>query len=782
MPKLIGEPVPRREDDRLLRGLGQFTDDIRPDGAAACVFVRSPHAHARIDSIDATAARQMPGVLAVLTAREYIADGLAGIAHLPNPADALDVSKRAFAATADARVADIRHWPLARERVRHVGEPVAAVIATAAPLARDAMERVAVAYEALPAVVDPLQALAPQTVALYDDVPGNLCFDQWFGDREETRRALDGAAHVVSARFVQNRVVIAQMEPRAAIGTFDGASDTYTLIAGSQGSHRLQSALASALQCAPSKVRVVSPDVGGGFGPRTLLYPEHVIVAWTAKRLGHPVKWTSDRSEAFVSDYQGRDGVIHASLGLDAAGRIVGYAVELVGNVGAHTVSYVPMANAQRILTSLYDVPHASVRVRGVLTNSVPTSPYRGAGRPEALHAIERLLDIAARRLGIDRIELRKRNLIRREQLPYRSAMGLCYDCGDFAGNFARVLDAADWRGFAARREAARARGRLAGIGVANYVEAPVGAPIERAQIVVHGDGEVAVLVGTQSSGQGHETSFAQVVAERLGVPLEAVHVRYGDTALVGAGGGSHSDRSMRIAGTILLQASDDIVEQARDAAAALLEAAVPDIAFDGGVFRVAGTDRRIALTEVARAIVSDPRVPLEERKALAPLRKFNGRIAAHPTGAAVCEVEIDPESGAISIVRYTTVDDVGQPINPLIVDGQVHGGIAQGVGQALLEHVAVDAASGQILAGSFMDYGIPRADELPSFHVELVEDPTTGNPLRVKGAGEAGITPATAAVVGAICDALGHDGPEDLPMPLTSASVWRALRRNARI
>jgi carbon-monoxide dehydrogenase large subunit len=774
LKRYVGRPIPRVEDHRFLTGGGRYTDDVRLEGQLSCAFLRSPHAHARILRLDSSRAQRAPGVRAVLTCADYLADGLAGIEHAANPVDALDIHRRAFVAMHGARIVELPHWPLARERVRHVGEPLAAVVAETAFAARDAAELIEVEYQPLPAVVSPADALREGAPQLRDEAPGNLCVSAEFGDAEATRDALERAAHVVRCELVNNRVANCQMEPRSAIGDYDRSTGTCTLISGNQGVVRLQATLAAALKMPAERVRVISPDVGGAFGLRNNLYPEQVVVAWAAKRLGRPVKWTGERSEAFVSDYQGRDSVMRAALALDTEGHILAYDVELLGNVGAHTVSFVPMGNGMRILTTVYHVPAAHIGLRGALTNTVPTAPYRGAGRPEATHAIERLLDMAAKRVGIDRIEIRRRNLVRREMLPYRNAMGLTYDGGDFAGYLDRALALADWAGFPARRVAARSRGRLAGIGVANHIESPVGAPVERASISVKGDGTVEVVVGTQSSGQGHETTFAQVVADRLGVAMEAVRIRYGDTGFVKQGGGTHSDRSMRIAGTLFVRAAAEIVERGRAAAAALLEAAAADLAFEAGRYRIAGTDRAVSLFELARAIESGA-LPADMREALASTQAFNGRIPAFPAGTAVCEVEADPDTGDVEVVRYAAVDDVGCAVNPMIVEGQTHGGIAQGVGQALCEGVALDPATGQVMTGTFMDYGICRADDLPAFRLGHAEDPTVGNPLGIKGGGEGGIVPATAAVVNALCDALGV---EDLPMPATHEVVLGAISR----
>ncbi len=743
MTRYVGRAVPRVEDHRFLTGQGRYTDDVALDAQLHCVFVRSPHAHARIVRIDAGAAS---GVT-VLTGADYAADGLDGIRHIPNPADALDVSKRAFS----GRVVDLPHFPLAAERARYVGEPVAMVIAASRELARDAAERVVVDYEVLPAVVSPLAALAA----------GNVCVEEDFGDRDAVRAALAKAAYVVRRDFVHNRVAACQMEPRAAIGDWDARTQTHTLISGNQGVASQRSAIAQALKVPPERVRVVCPDVGGAFGLRTNVYPEQLAVVWAARRLGRPVKWTADRSEAFLADYQGRDALTRAALGLDADGRIVAYEMEWIGNVGAHTVTFVPMSNGRRICSTVYHVPLAHVAVRGVLTNTVPTAPYRGAGRPEATHAIERLLDIAAREMKLDRVEIRRRNLVRTDMLPYRTVMGFTYDSGDFEGYMDRALALADWDGFPARRRRSEAGGKLRGIGLANHVEAPVGAPAEEVKVRVLPTGEVEVLAGTQSTGQGHETTFAQVVADRIGVEMGAVRIRYGDTQYVAGGGGTHSDRSMRIAGSLIVQASDEIVAKAKAAASRRLEVAPQDLVFEAGRVRVAGTDRSLGLFDIARDAE------------LAAAAKFFGRMPAHPAGAAVCEVEVDPETGAVDVVRYTAVDDVGQAINPAIVEGQAHGGIAQGLGQALCEGVALDG-TGQLLSGSLMDYAVPRANDVPAFRADAMEHPTAGNPLRVKGGGEGGIMPATAALVNAVCAALGID---DVDMPLTSQRVWEAVK-----
>lgn len=767
---MIGQPLPRLEDRRLVTGNGRYTDDIDVPGQAYAAFLRSPHAHARIVSIDIGAALAAPGVIAVLTGADYVADGFQGMQHVPMPLDAIDPTAPAFRDALHAPAYSRLHLPLPVDKVRHVGEAVAMVVADTAARARDAAEMIVVDYDVLDAVVRADDALAAGAPQLYDDAPGNLCFEVQLGDRAAAQRLFADAHLVVRRDFHNSRVVNCQMEPRAAIGVYDPAEGSYTLISGSQGAVRQKMSLVGALRAPADKVRVICPDVGGGFGPRSSVNVEQLAVVWAARRCGRAVKWTSDRSEAFLSDYQGRDAILRAAIAFDADGRILATDHEWLGNVGAHTVSYVPMSNGTRIMTTVYHVPVAAVHIRAALSNTAPTAPYRGAGRPEAHHMMERLLDLAAHRLGIDRVEIRRRNMVPRSRLPYRSAMGLTYDSGDFIGNMERVLALADWDGFAARRAASAARGRLRGIGLANYVEAPVGAPRERIEMRVLAEGVVDLVSGTQTQGQGHATTFAQVVAAYLGVPPESVRLRTGDTAFVSVGGGTHSDRSMRLGGTLLVQNAANIVEQGRAGLAWLLGIDAAAVRFENGHF-VAG-DTRLGLFALATRLQQAGRAPL------ASDAEFNGRMAAHPTGAAVMELEIDPETGEVELLHYASVDDVGQPINPLIVEGQVHGGLAQGIGQALSEGYYVDRDSGQVMSGSYMDYGVPRAGRVPRVSLVFAEDPTAGNPLRVKGGGESGITPATAVIFNALADALGEDAPEELEMPATPAVIWNAIHK----
>lgn len=768
---MIGQPLPRLEDRRLVTGNGSYTDDISVDGQVYAAFMRSPHAHARIVAIDTTAALAAEGVLAVLTGADYLAAGYQGIEHVPMPLDAIDHTMPAFSDAIGAAYRRL-HLPLAIDAVRHVGEAVVMVVAHSAAQARDAAELVDVDYDVLDAVVRADAALADGAPQLYDDAPGNLCFEVQLGDLARARAAFDGAHLVLRREFHHSRVVNCQMEPRAAIGVHDAATGHYTLISGSQGAVRQKMGVIAALRVGADKVRVVCPDVGGGFGPRSSLYVEQVAVLWAARAVGRPVKWTGDRSEAFLSDYQGRDAIVRAAIAFDADGRILALDHEWLGNVGAHTVSYVPMSNGTRVLTSVYDVPVAAVHIRAALTNTAPTAPYRGAGRPEANHVMERLLDLGAQALGIDRVDIRRRNVVQRSAMPYRSAMGLNYDSGDFAGNMERVLELADWANFPARRAESAARGKLRGIGLVNYIEAPVGAPRERIEMRVEAGGVIDLVAGTQTQGQGHATTFAQVVVAYLGVPIDAVRLRTGDTAFVSVGGGTHSDRSMRLGGTLLVQCAAQVIALGKTSWAALRGIDAAAIAFEAGRFH--GGGESIGLFELAGALAAAGMAPLDV------VAEFNGRMAAHPTGAAAMELEVDPDTGDVKLLHYASVDDVGQPINPLIVEGQVHGGLAQGIGQALSEGFQVDPDSGQVMSGSYMDYGVPRAGAVPRITLEFREDPTSGNPLRVKGGGESGITPATAVIFNALADAVGDDDAAELAMPATPAVIWQHLHKKA--
>jgi carbon-monoxide dehydrogenase large subunit len=765
--------MPRFEDLRLVRGAGQYSDDITMPGQAIAAFVRSPHAHARIRRIDTAAARGMPGVIALLTGADYVADGLKGAMQRANPAGATDIKVRAFAPE-KRPVLEEGQYPLAVDRVRYPGEAVAVVVAESLAAARDAGEAIEVDYDVLPAVTDVRKAEGAEPI-WPASCPDNVALDQDFGDAAAVQAAFDAADLVIEQTFVNQRIANCQMEPRSGVASYDPATESYTLISGNQGVHAPRMVLAESFGLPLEKVRFVCPDVGGGFGLRNNLYPEQAAILWAAKRAGRPVKWTNDRSESFLTDYAGRDLVTTARLALTRDGRITAYDVDHIGTCGGQTVTYVPLSNAYRVATTVYDIPLMHMRCRSMMTNTVPTAPFRGAGRPEATLVLERLIDLAAEKLGIDRLRIRKLNVIPKKKLPYHTASGLKYDSGDFAGNMARMIEASDWKGFNTRKRESKKRGRLRGIGISNYLETPVGIPHERVEVTVKAEGKVELAVGTQSTGQGHETSFAQVMADLLGVHPEHIVFIGGDTAKIASGSGTHSDRSMRLGGTLMFEASTEVVAQAKAASAKLLGVPESEIAFSDGLFTTPKSNRRLTIYDVAQAIDENPALaggrPLQSKKT------FTGRIPAYPTGCAICEVEIDPETGAISVPRYGSIDDAGQAINPLILHGQVHGGIVQGIGQALLEDVRYDD-NGQVLSGSFMDYGIPRAQLVPSFDIALTEDPTKGNPLRVKGGGEAGITPALAVVMNAIMDALKDHGVEHLDMPATPARIWQAIQQ----
>jgi carbon-monoxide dehydrogenase large subunit len=764
--------MPRFEDLRLVRGAGRYSDDISMPGQAYAAFVRSPHAHAKVRRIDTAAARAMPGVIAVLTGADYVADGLKGALQRPNPAGAIDVKIPAFAPE-KRPILDQRQYPLVLERARYPGEAVAIVVADSVFAARDAAEAVEVDYEVLPAATDSRTAIGAEPI-WPQETPDNVALDQDFGDIAAVQAAFAAADLVVEQTFRNQRIASAQMEPRSGVASYDAAKDSYTLISGNQGVHVPRSALAECFGLPPEKLRLICPDVGGAFGLRTNLYPEQAAILWAARRVGRPVKWTNDRSESFLTDYQGRDLVTTARLALTADGRITAYDVDHIGGVGGQTVTYVPLSNAYRVATTAYDIPLMHMRIRAVMTNTVPTAPFRGAGRPEATLVLERLIDLAARKLDMDRVKLRQKNLIAHKKLPYRTASGLLYDSGDFAGNMRKVLELADWNGFAARKRESKRRGKLRGIGISNYVETPVGIPHERVEVTVRGSGTVELAVGTQSTGQGHETSFAQVMADLLSVHPDDIKFISGDTAAVASGSGTHSDRSMRLGGTLMVQASNEVIAQAKTAAAALLGVPEAEIDFTDGFFMTPTSNRRLTVIDVARAVEENP--ALAAGGLLHAKATFTGRIPAYPTGCAICEVEIDPDTGAIAIPRYSSIDDAGQPINPMILHGQVHGGIAQGVGQALMEVIRY-SEEGQVLSGSFMDYGMPRANHVPSFKIALAEDPTKGNPLRVKGGGEAGITPALAVVMNAVMDALKDYGVAHMDMPATPHRIWEAIQ-----
>jgi aerobic carbon-monoxide dehydrogenase large subunit len=756
----VGQPVLRKEDGRLLVGAGCYSDDVDLPGQAYACFVRSLHAHARIDRIDTVAARATPDVIAVLTGADAVADGVRPLTHVPMPASPHEVMVRPGDVSFVAP-----HPPMPADRVRCVGEAVAMVIADTPAAARDGAERVLVEWTPLPAVTASLAAGVPGAPLLYDGTPSNVCVGARVGDPIAVRDAFAHAAHVVRLETWVQRVTGVTMEPRAAIGQWDAATGRYTVHAGAGGLGRTRTGVAGALGVPESAVRVVARDVGGNFGTRNSCYPEFALVAWAARRLGRPVKWTATRHESFLADYQGRDLASQAELALDADGIFLAFRAANTSNVGAHAVSFHPLNKGLAIATTVYHVPAVELHGRAVVTNTSPTTPYRSAGRPEVMFVMERLIDIAARRHGFDRLDLRRRNLVPARAMPYRNGPGVLYDSGDYRAALDRTLTLADWAGFEARRAEARRRGRYRGIGVASYIEINTGDPRERAHITVRPEGRVDLVLGTLSSGQGHATSFAQLLVEWLGVELSEVQLVTGDTDITVTGGGAHSARALRLAAVVMARACDQIVEKGVRAAATMLEAAPADIEFSARRFRVRGTDRSVDLYAVA---------------AVAPLEGISDEVMpvpSFPYGCAVCEVEVDPETGAVALVRYTTVDDCGRAVNPMILHGQTHGGIAQGVGQALWEACAYDGENGQLLSSTLMEYALPRADLLPSFTTEISEVPSTAHPLGLRGGGEGGTTPALGAVVNAICDALAELGVEHVEMPATPERVWQAIR-----
>jgi len=771
----FGQPVRRQEDARLLVGAGCYSDDFNlPDQAYAC-FVRSPHAHARIGRIDTAAALATPGVIAVLTGQDAAADGMQPLTHSPMPGNPHEEMVRpgdvAFMAP---------HPPIPADRVRFVGEVVALVIAASSAAARDGADRIAVDWAPLPAVTMSLAAAAPDAPLLYEDTPSNVCVDAEAGNAAAVDAAFRQAAHVVRLDTWVHRITGVPMEPRAAVGVWDPASGRYTVHAGAGGLGRTRTGVAGALGVSEGAVRVLARDVGGNFGTRNSCYPEFALVAWAARRVGRPVKWTGERREAFLADYHGRDLAVRAELALDAEGHFLALRAMNTSNAGAHVVSFHPLNKGMALTGTVYRVPAVSIRGRAVVTNTSPTTPYRSAGRPEIMFVTERLIDLAARRHGFDRLELRQKNLVPTGAMPYRNAVGTLYDSGDYPAAFERAVSLADWAGFAARRAEARQRGRYRGIGVASYIELNTGFPRERAHITVRPGGSVDVVLGTLSSGQGHATSFAQLLGEWLGVELAQVQLVTGDTDLTVVAGGAHSARALRLAAVVMAKAADQIVAKGRRIAAWLLEAAAVDIEFSARRFRVQGTDRSVDLFEVAAAALR-PDAPEACRGPLDGLSDETMPVPSFPYGTAVCEVEVDPETGVVEIVRYTSVDDCGRAVNPLILHGQTHGGIAQGVGQALWEACAYDADTGQLLSSTLMEYALPRADMLPSFTTEISEVPSTSHPLGLRGGGEGGTTPALGAVVNAICDALADLGVEHLEMPATPERVWHAIQAARR-
>ncbi len=778
----IGQPVRRKEDLRLLTGKGRFSDDFAMQQQSYAFVLRSPYAHADIRNIDTAAAKSAPGVLAVLTGADLAADGIKPVPPdflFLGPIEVQKLLPDIILVNRDG--SDIYPSPyhlLAQGRVRFAGEGVAMVVAETLAQAKDAAELIEIDYVPRASVTHTRAASDPSAPLLWDGERSNVCVDGDVGDEAATNAAFAKATHVVKLDTWIQRVTGVPMEARTCIGYYDEATGRYMLHAGSGGVVRQKGEISGILGVPPEAVRVVAYDIGGNFGTKNSIFPEFALAVWASKRIGRPVKWTCERSEAFLSDYQGRDLVCECELALDEDGRFLAFRGSNLSNLGAYAASTIPLRKGLGIMTGLYRFEAAFFRGRATMSNTPPTAPYRSAGRPEAMFIIERIIDVAAGQTGIDRIELRRRNLIAPDELPYRNALGVTYDNGEYARVMDDALRLADWAGFPARKAAARTRGKLRGLGLGNYIELTLGNPRERAEVTVLPSGDVEVVIGTLASGQGHETSFAQCVSEWLGVPFDRIRLIQGDTDLVPVGGGSHSGRSMRMAGFVMGKASDGVIAKAKRIAAHVFEASPADIDFKAGILTMRGTNQTASLAEIATLARDRSDLPDELRGPLAAETNHLFKEGGFPYGTHVCEVEIDPETGHLTLIGYTAVDDVGRAINPLILHGQTHGGIAQGVGQAFWEHSHYDRDSGQPLASSFMDYAMPRADTLPSFVTAISEVPSPTNPLGIRAGGEGGTTPALAAATNAVVDALREFGVTHMDMPATAEKIWRAIQR----
>src|SRR5689334_4212196 len=779
LASVIGAPVLRKEDARFLTGTGQYTSDVALPRQTYAYFLRSPHAHATIRSIDVVKAKASPGVVEIFTGAD-----LTGVNGLP--------CGWLITGTDGKPMNEPPHPVLAQGKVRYVGDPVALVIAETVAQAKDAAEQIAVDYDVLPSVVNAVDALASGAPQIHEQAPGNKCYTWALGDKSAVEAAFAKAAHVTKLDIVNNRLVPNAIEPRAALATYDRADDSYTLYVANQNPHVERLLMTAFVLGLPEhKVRVVAPDVGGGFGSKIYLYAEDVVCTWAARQLARPVKWTADRSEAFLSDAHGRDHLTVAELALDRDGKFLAMRVRTTANLGAYLSTFascIPTILYATLLAGQYTTPVIYCEVTAVFTNTVPVDAYRGAGRPEATYVVERLVETAAREMRVDPAELRRRNFIR--QFPYQTPVALCYDAGNYEATLDAVMKLADVAGFAKRKEESKKNGKLRGLGYACYIEACGIAPsnvagslgaraglFEAGEVRVHPTGTVTVFTGSHSHGQGHETTFAQVVADRLGLPIENVDIVHGDTSKVLFGMGTYGSRSIAVGGTAIVKALDKIIAKGKKIAAHLLEASEGDIEYEKGVFKVAGTDKKKTFGEVAFAAYVPHNYPHDKLEpGLNENAFYDPANFTFPAGTYVCEVEVDRDTGVVKIERFTAVDDFGKVINPMIVEGQVHGGLVQGIGQALTEGCRYDA-EGQLVTGSFMDYCVPRATDVPMFAVDTRETPCTHNPLGVKGCGEAGAIGSPAALMNAITDALGV---KDLPMPATAQTVWRSMQKAA--
>ena len=780
-PNGIGASVKRREDFKFLRGAGRYTDDMSLPNQTHCYILRSNVAHARIRGIDKSEAEKAPGVVAILTGEDFASVG--GL-----PCGWLITDKH------NKPMIEPKHPILAHGKVRHVGDPVVAVIAETLQEAKDAAELVRIDYDPLPAVVDMVKALNGGA-AVHDEAANNLCYDWELGDKAATDAAFAKAAHVTKIDIVNQRLVANAMEPRAAIGSYDTSTEDYTLITTSQNPHVIRLLMGAFVLGIPEhKLRVLAPDVGGGFGSKIFHYAEEALVTAASKKIGRPIKWVAERTESFMSDAQGRDHITHAEFAFDKDGKALGMRVDTLANMGAYLSTFatsVPTWLYATLLAGQYTTPAVHCNVKAVFTSTVPVDAYRGAGRPEASFLIERLMSKAARELGLDQTEIRRRNFIQPSQFPYQTPVAVVYDTGNYEASMAKALDLSDYAGFESRRTAAKAAGKLRGIGVASYIEACGIAPsslvgalgaraglYEVATVRVNPTGNVTILTGSHSHGQGHETTFAQVVADRLGIAYENIDIVHGDTAKIPFGMGTYGSRSLAVGGSAIVNAVDKVIEKGKKIAAHLLEASDKDIEFKDGAFQVKGTDKKKTFAEVALTAYVPHKYPIESiEPGLEETAFYDPKNFTYPAGTYVCEVEIDPATGQTKIISFVAADDFGNVVNPMIVEGQVHGGLVQGIGQALLENTVYDE-NGQLKTASYMDYVMPRSDDVPSFKVTTTVTACTHNPLGVKGCGEAGAIGAPPAVINAVVDALRDYGVTDMDMPATPEKVWRAINR----
>jgi len=765
----VGQPVRRTEDPVLLRGEGRYTDDLSRSGQLYATIVRSTEAHGLITAIDIETAKAMPGVLGVYIGKDLVAAGF-GTTGCGMP----------FTNRDGTAMQGPRRTALAVEKVRYVGDPVAFVVAETAMQAKDAAEAVIVEIDQLPAATKASEAAAPGAAQLHDEVPGNVVLDYHYGDAAAAASAFAAAAHVVTLPLTNNRVVVSAMEPRAAIGEYDPTSERWTLRVGCQGVFGLRNLLAKdILKVPPEKVHVLTGNVGGSFGMKAFVYPEYVCLFHAARTLGRPVKWTDERSESFLSDNHGRDHEMTASLALDKDGKFLAVRVTGYGNLGAYLDHVAPIPstlNAVKNVIGVYRTPIVEVATKCVVTNTTPVGPYRGAGRPEGNYYMERLIDTAAAEMGIDRIELRRRNHILPDAMPYTAPSGQPYDSGDFPGLLDKALKLADWNGFAARKADSKSRGKLRGLGIGQYLEVTAPPVNEQGGVRFEPNGDVTIITGTLDYGQGHAAPFAQVLTQTLGVPFEKIKLIQGDSDLLIAGGGTGGSKSMMASGAAILQASEKVIEKGKQIAGFVLEAATADIEFDAGKFTIAGTDRSIDVMELSARLHGGLKLPPELPQSLDVTEVFEAAPAAFPNGCHIAEVEIDPETGVTEVVKYSMVNDFGTVVNPMLVEAQAHGGIVQGIGQALMESVVFDE-QGQLLTGSYMDYAVPRASDAPNFAFDSHSVPATTNPLGAKGCGEAGCAGALPSVMNAVVDALSVYGVKHIEMPATPLRVWETIQ-----